>query len=417
MRSRFIFIIVFFITFHNFSQSRSLVFPPNVDVNSISWNPYIQPNIEPTGYLQYFTDEYTCSNIIRVGDQKAFNESGHQVGHNYSSNAVWNSDGSLIKLNIKPARILNDSDYSIAYTRDLPSWSCWSNINPDLMYGTQNANEFVSYNVKTNKRTVLHKFNSYTDLSIGLGEGNQDRLDKYICLIGKDLNGNGNIIIYDIQTNSIIATKNLGDISKLDWASVSPLGNYVVACWFDDGEGENQGYHIYDIHLVNKRHLYAESEHSDMGIDANGDEVLVAIGNNIVWKTNHYIAMVRLKDGLLKPLFYDEPTKPTGIWGGWVSCRNIKRDGWAYISENRASNDVMANEIFAIKLDYTNNNIVQRFGNHHSNTQDVKNAYYHGARACVNPDGTKICFDSNFGDRKLMEWEHAPAWIMEYPQE
>jgi hypothetical protein len=401
----------------NQKESTTFNYPPDVDVNTISWNPYMQPVKEPTGYLQYFTDQYTCSNVIRIGDQKAFGETGQQVGHNYSTNAVWNSDGSLLKLNVNPAKILYDKDYTIAYSRNLPSWACWANTNPYMMFGTQNDNEFVSYNIKTDIRTILHKFNAYSKLSIGQGEGSQDRSDTYICLIGEDPNGNGTIIIYNIKTDEIIASKNLGDTSDLDWASVSPLGNYVITSWYSNGNGPRSGFRIFDIDLTNERHLFAETEHSDIGIDSNGDEVLVSIGNSIVWNTNHYIAMVRLKDGLLKPLFYDEPVKPRGIWGGWVSCRNTKRDGWAYISENRASEDVLANEIFAIKLDYSNDNIIERFGKHHSNTEDSKKAYNHGARACVNPDGTKICFDSNFGDPNLIEWEYAPAWVMEYPQD
>ncbi|GAA3782275.1 hypothetical protein GCM10022271_13210 [Corallibacter vietnamensis] len=397
-----------------FSQDNKR-YPPSIDVNTVTWKPYNQPTKEPSSYLKYFTED--CVNVIRIGDQKAFGETGQQVGHNYATNAVWNSDGSLLKLNVKPAKILYDSNYTVAYTRNLPSWSCWSYTNPYIMYGTQNGNQFVSYNVTNDKRTVLHTFHNYTKLSIGKGEGRQDRSDTLICLVAEDQNDVGHLIVYNIKTNTVIATKNIGDSSDLDWASVSPLGNYVIAAWHKNGTGKKEGYRIFNSNLTNEKHLYTETQHSDIGIDVNGDEVLVAIGNKTVWKTNHYIAMIRLKDGLLKPLFYDEPTKPRGIWGGWVSCQNTKRDGWAYISEDRASDDVMANEIFAIKLDYSNNNIVQRFGKHHSDKHNSKNAYYHGARACVNPDGTKICFDSNYGDSVLKTWEHAPAWIMEYPQE
>jgi hypothetical protein len=393
--------------------SNGFHYPKPVDANTVQWDTYAAPTKEPSTYLVTFKDTVFGSKITRVGDQKAFNSKGSHVGHNYASNAVWNSDGSLLKLNISPARILRDSDYSVAYIRDIPYEARWANTNPNLMYGITNGNQFIVHDVVNNSNTLLHTFEKYSNLTIGDGEGNQDRNDQYISFIGtKGIEKD--IIVYNIKSDSIVAIKSLKSRHEnLGSARVSPLGNYVIVAWNTNGEGNEQGYKAYDIQLKNERHLYDETQHYDLGIDVNGDEVIVAFGDTKTWKTKHYIIMVRIKDGYAQPLFKDEAPGQTGIWGGHISCRNIYRDGWAYISEGRASDDVAANELLAIKLDYTGNNLIERYGKHHSNRSM---GYNHQARATVHPNGTKICFDSNWHDPILETWEYAPAWVLEYSQ-
>ena len=400
-------------TYQDTVYSNGFQYPKPIDANTVLWEPYITPKNEPTSYLKPFKDSIFGTIITRVGDQTAFNSTGSHVGHNYASNAVWNVDGTLLKLNISPARILNDSDYSVAYIRDIPYEARWSNTNPNLIYGITNGNQFIVQDVTINTNTVLRAFDNYSNLTIGDGEGNLDRNDAYVCFIGtKDKDKD--IIVYSIKTDSIIAVKSLGtQFANLGSAQVSPLGNYIIMAWNTNGSGNQQGFKAYDLNLKNERHLYDETQHFDLGIDINGDEVIVAFGDKNTWKTKHYIIMVRIKDAFAQPLFKDEEPGQTGIWGGHISCRNIKRDGWAYISEGRASDDVAANELLAIKLDYTGDNLIERYGKHNSNRMI---GYNHQARASINPNGTKICFDSNWYDPKLESWEYAPAWVLEFEQ-
>ena len=132
-----------------------LLYPKPVDANTISWPKYNQPNEESIAYLTPFSDAITGSKITRVGDQTVFKTKGSPVGHNYSSNAVWNSDGTLLKLNMSPARILSDIDYSVKYVREIPYQAQWSNTEPNLMYGITNGNQFITHNVVANTNTVL----------------------------------------------------------------------------------------------------------------------------------------------------------------------------------------------------------------------------------------------------------------------
>ena len=388
-------------------------YPKPIDINTIQWNSYKAPKSESNGYLKSFIDTLTNALITRIGDRKAFQLNGQQVGHNYATNSVWNSNGSLLKLNMSPARILNDDDYSVAYIKHLPSQSQWSSTNPELIYGIQNKNEFVSHNIKTNKKTILNTFSNYTNISIGDGKGSQDRQDKHIVFIGTNENKR-TLILYDIQLNIVKATKDISPYPKLSAVSISPNGKFIVVAWHTNGSENYQGFKAYDINLENERHLYNDTEHHDLGVDINGDDVIVSFANKQLWKTSHFMVMIRIKDGKIQPLFKDEGAYPKGVWGGHISCRNTKRDGWAYVSEGGASDNVLTNELFAIKLDYSGENLIERYGKHHTNSTL---GYHHQARATVNPEGTKICFDSNWNDLILKAWTHAPAWILEYPQD
>src|SRR5690606_15400000 len=204
-------------------------------------------------------------------------------------------------------------------------------------------------------------------------------------LIGENFN-NVTLIVFDILNSSIIGTQYLGLKEGLDWFSISPLGNYAVVSWQPDGNAENQGLKVYDLDFTNKRHITDYTTHADLGIDTDGNEVYVAFGDKETRANNYYVKMIRLSDGLLTPLF--KYTEAYGVWGGHISCRNINRPGWAYISEG-CCETVGKKEVFAIKLD--SSNTIERFGLHHA-TYNQK--YEQEAHAVPNRDGTKVMFAS-----------------------
>lgn len=392
--------------------------PAAIDPNTIDWSSepaystLIPVETDPVpAYLVPFNDPQTGAKITRVGDQVAFGETGAQVGHNYSSNAAWNSDGSLIKLNVSPARIISDADYSVVYTRSLPAWDQWSNTNPNLIYGIRNDNEFTVLDVTTGVETTLYTFAGYTNVSNGQGEGRISVDDKYICFTA-NVGAVQWLISFDIELNSIIAEIALPS-GNLDHAEISNSGDYVLVHWVTDGNAANEGLKAYDRDLTNLRHLKDNTGHGDCGTDINGNEVWVQFHDDL-GGSNTYLEMIRLTDGTVNGLYFDTSTPlPRGVWGGHVSCRNLNRPGWAYISEAEASLDVMANEIFAIKLS-PSENLVERYGKHHATPQSDGTGYNFEARACVNRDGNKIIFDSAWNNNTLNTWNHAPAWVLEW---
>lgn len=387
-------------------------YPPQIHLDSIGQEPYTPPISVPayltpdtlTGY------KYQDNIITRVSDPSVFGITGQRLSNNYSSDGAWNSDGTLLKLAGYPAAILDGKTYQFLYWRSIPGYGRWSHTQPNIIYGVS-GNTFKSHDVLLNTSTVLHTFSGFTSVDFGYGEGNQDYNDKYVGLIGEN-GSDKTLIVYDIQNDSIVGTKFLGSSGDLDWFSVSPLGNYAIVSWRPDGNGTTEGIKRYNIDLTGEIHFSNYSAHGDMGLDQNGDEVMVSFGDNDMWSINYYLRMERLSDANVTPLFYWNPSKThSGIWGGHISLRNIDRQGWAYVSEGCCdSHPTMPGEVFAIKLDTSK--IVERFCN--SNTDETV-GYGHEAKASVSRDGTKIVFTSNWYDSTLKA-NDALAFVVEVPQ-
>lgn len=388
------------------------VYPLSEEINSITWV-WNEPSGEPEDYLIPFMDDLSGSTVIRVGDETAFGITGQQVGMSYAKRQPWNSNETLIMLTDGPggARILNADDYTVDKIVDLPPNPAWSNLDPNILYG-DSGNSFVKHTVDTNTRSTVRTFSDYTDISFGYAEGNQDKYDKYVCLIGEKAGGTRHLIVYDIQLDSIYAELEISNSASLDWASVSIEGNYVVLNFENHGTGANLGIWCYDIDLTNGRQISTTSEHGDCCIDQNGDEVYVQFRSTD--EGGYFMEMCRLSDGEKELLFYDTGS-PKGIYGGHISGRNFDRTGWAYVSETCCANTAgVPNENFAIKLDWDGDNIIQRFGFNYGSR--VGTSQDDEVKMCPNRSGTKLLFNSYYYDSTLETWSYPPAWVMEYPQ-
>ncbi|MFD2823584.1 T9SS type A sorting domain-containing protein [Lacinutrix iliipiscaria] len=382
-------------------------YPEDIQLSTVNYQPYQAPTGGFPEYLEPFTETMSGSTITRISDKDVFGTTSIRVRHNYAKDQTWNSDGSLIKLAGYPAAILDGETFEFLFWRDIPSYGRWANTEPNYMYGTP-GNRFVKFNVLTNTRVTLRTFSSFSSLDFGYGEGNQSNDDKYVGLIGQN-GSDRTLIVYDIENDEVVGTKNIGSSGDLDWFSVSQSGNFAVVSWRTDGSGPTQGLKSYNIDLTNERHIYDLTAHGDLGIDADGNDVMVAYEGPDGWNNDSYVYSARLDGGGVQPLFQ----YPGGIWGGHISCRNTDRPGWAYVSEQCCtSHDVASREIFAIKLD--NSGTIERFTKHHN---DVSPGNGHSTMAVPNRDGTKILFASNWNDSNIMSDPNPPAWVLEYPQE
>jgi hypothetical protein len=384
-------------------------YPDQEQLPNVNYQDYQQPETNLPNYLDPFTENISGSTIIRITDSEVFGTTGQRLRHNYSKDQTWNSDETLIKMAGYPAAILDAETYEFLYWSNIPSYGRWSNTQPNIMYGTP-GNTFASFDVFTNQRTTLYTFSDYTDIDFGYGEGNQDKFDRYVGVIGRHNSGNKHLIVYDIQNDVITGIKDIGTSGDLDWFSVSQLGGYAVAQWRNNGTGPKEGIKSYDINMQNERHVYHNSQHGDLGVDAFGNEVIVEYGNQSEWDEGFSLYMARL-DGEGVTLLFPYVNN-RGIWGGHISCRNFDRPGWAYVSEQCCTtNPVAPREIFAIKLD--GSGIIERYGKHNNN---VAPGNGHSSMAVPNRNGTKILFASNWDDDNIMSDSNPPAFVLEYPQ-
>lgn len=376
-------------------------YPPSIQLGSINYTSYQNPTDDAPEYLEPTSNEFG-NEIIRISDASIFGTTGQNLRHHYSLDQPWNSNGTLIKLAGYPAAIIDGETNEFLYWASIPSSATWANTNPNWMYGTQ-GNRFVRYNVTTNSSQTLRTFSDFSSIDYGKNKGNMSIDDRYIGLIGKN-GSNETLIVYDIENNVVLATKYLGN-TGFNWFSVSPSGSYTLLYFAADGNANNQGIKVMDLNLTNLRHLNDYTTHSDLGINDDGEDVYVAFGDPDTRPDDYYLKSVRLRDGMVTPLFHY--TQSSGVWGGHISCRNTDRPGWAYITEG-CCQTVGYKEIFAIKLD--GSDIIERFAVHHS---DESRGYGHQAHAVPNRDGSKVMFASNWANS--FTGTHAPSYIVQAP--
>jgi len=325
--------------------------------------------------------------------------------HGYSKTQIWNADQTKYK--ISSWKVYDATTYEeVQSLSDLyPSY--WSNSNPDIIWSFRENGDIKKYNVLSNTVQTVANISGYEFIKLGPGEGNIDKNDHYVALVGKKDNGAGSfdldVIVYDLQANQIITTKNFPNgwadgpeygPKYIDWVSVSQSGDYVVIMWnhntaTDNGVDEytengnlHYGVEVYDTQTMQfQNRIIRYGNHGDLGYAVDGDEVLVQFYGVYGGGT---IYMFKLNGSGYTVL----STHPDFGLYGHISCRNLNRPGWAYVTNSRAEE---SGQMVAVKLD--NSGIVENFGHHFSSAT----SYEQAAMAVASPNGDKICFKSDFG--------------------
>lgn len=348
------------------------------------------------------------TNVIRVTDARKDGLPG--IVPQYSKRQAWNSNESLLLLQTCSGRfMLYDDNYSfIRFLDDVYGEDVfWHPINPYIILFCPDSVLF-SFNVQTNELSTIYAFTDYTFANTR-GEGNLSNDGRYWAFVGQIYdNENGtrfkDIVVFDIIERKIITKMELpNNLSEFDWVSISPKGNYVIVDYATMKSGRYQGVEVYDKNLNFLWQKPLGAGHSDIGIDENGDEVLI-IGYYDADSNETFIKKFRLSDGketiLLKHhwSFYNH-----------ISCRNFKRNEWCFVStydgEGRLTDDSLdwqpfEDEIFALRLDGSGD--VQRLCHHRSrrfspSTPDSDNSiYYAEPHSSVSPSGSRIVFGSNW---------------------
>jgi len=321
--------------------------------------------------------------------------------HEYAKIQPWNADATIYKFysvaiyDAQTHQLLNEiQDAGSIY----PTY--WSNTDPDIMYSFMSNGDIKTYSVSEQQVNLLdHIYYNETDLidydklKLGPGEGNIDKNDHYVVLVGKtgtDLD----VIVYDLQELEIIHKETFtgawgsgdGMPEYIDWVSVSQSGNYVGIMWDHGNTDESNpfnGHYGVEIYNTNDlqflRRIVEYGNHGDFGYAQNGDEVFVQF-----WGSTGRVNMYYL-DRLERLVIQ---TDPDFGQHGHISCRNLNRPGWAYVSIDELGYGVM----MAVKLD--DSGLVEYFGHHYSSLSNYRKA----SNPVPTPNGEKIMFKSDFGD-------------------
>jgi hypothetical protein len=356
-------------------------------------------------YLQPTALPGMDTSVIRISDATTFGIGQGYYKHYYSKQQPWNSDSTRLILSIDAHRVyfLDGKTFAYLWTAtNVPDYTKWSNSNPDLMYGTlYSADAFVKYTPSTATVTTLHTFSGFTYLYLGMGEGNLSNDDRYAPLIGEYATG-FTVIIYDTLNNVEVSRKDFPGVpvADLDWASMSQSGQYVVVNIRDNATGVGY-YDVYDTQMNYLRRLNAYAGgHADIGYDSMGNEVIVY--GQYVGGKGVLLMSTRLADNTVQQQL-PGISEPAGIYMAsnyHISCRNINRPGYCYVSNfafDSAFNAYMFHEVFSLKLDGSGS--VELFSQDFAAPLPLAHlAYYRCSMVVPSRDGSLALFSSDWGD-------------------
>lgn len=370
-------------------EFQTAVYPPNTVYQPIFTETPPMPD-----YLASITDTTTAVQIKRITQPDALYRSGYPT-QSYAKNQPWNADASLYKFYTVA---VYDAD-THQLVRELPGnlyESFWSNADPDLIYSFTEDGIIQTYRVSTEQTDVLYTLTGYDRVKLGPGEGNIDINDKYVALVGRS-GADLDVIVFDLQAKQIVTTKTfpgawgpVGDTElpeHFDWVSVSQSGDYVVMSWISGSPGDvvpfdgHYGVEVYSAADMSfQRRLVRYGNHGDLGFTPAGEEVYVQF-----WGDNGTINAYHLSDGQVDVIHTHDDF---GVGHAHISCRNILRPGWAYVSTGQPRGGM----IIAIKLD--GSQIIEHFGHHFSSEASYKKS----PMPVPSPDGSVVMFKSDFGD-------------------
>lgn len=358
------------------------------------------PDLEKPGYLQTVVDPVFGSKLTRiVGDPDTKMDMlpnnyyvwGTTARHNYSKDPVWNADQSLmvLKFNMNesgrtPPRspgmiFLDGATYETKFGRS-PGFTeaRWHPTDPELMiYVAGNAIGY--WNPVTNERQEITRFEGIKEAYFGPWEGNISDDGRHVVIQSGD-----KVFAYNLVEDIRYPDIDWEPEGKvLDFATISPLGNYVVVTAV---VGDNPYYtRIYtkEGELIQEWDELWTPTHYDLAVDTDGSEVVV--GSSRSEPHRYKVIKRRLHDG-------ETTVVATGGFASHTSARNLKRTGWVYVTFSDRDKDGLAykNEVVAVKLDGSR---VERIAHLRTNNH----TYWAEAQASVSPDGLRVVFASNWG--------------------
>jgi WD40 repeat protein len=284
----------------------------------------------------------------------------------------------------------------------------WNPTDPDLLYYLPAFGigmQIREYDLRTGKTRVV------ADLAkrIGAvwptarsawtkGEGSPSADARYWAFMVDDGDWKGlGLLTYDLVEDRVLATYDLAKHRKdrPDHVSMSPTGQYVVVSW-DDGPW------VFTRDFAKGSRLHPKGEHSDLALDANGDDVYVSIdyGDGNVFMRN-------LRTGVRTNLFatYLDHSACAMHFSG----KAFRRPGWALVSTYAPSGPLQwfHGKVFAVEL--AEKPRVVHLAHHHS----IYNEYFTEPHATVNRDFTRVVFNSNWDVNSKTDVD---AYLVELPR-
>ncbi len=279
-------------------------------------------------------------------------------------------------------------------------------FDPVYHFYAYKLNEIRLYDVRDMSYVLLHTFDEYTGLNPAGGEGDLSDDGRFWVLSGDEQD----LFVYDL-VNDVKYPTTPFDIGNLgchggpgvDYATMSPGGDYVIVAW-GTTPALNEQYHgieVYDKNWNYIRQLYPGIVHWEVGIDYFGNEVIyTAAGYDFTEIYEPYgitpsdLISINIKDGSMRLL------KKIDKWAHLMfSSRNMHSPEYAYVSYEDRYESVgewypFWGEIIEVPTD--GSQAVRRLLHHRAWKNGDEIDKYYQPDINVNRQGTKMMYRSNY---------------------
>lgn len=335
----------------------------------------------------------TC--VVRVTDHRAQPVAGFARNF-YSRFQAFNSDDSLLLVASGDGQFHLYDAKTLEHLRDLPELGGddgepqWHPGDPHRVRYMPAANRaaIAELDVESGKSTTLVDFSTGRHPWGELGqvrtrwEGSPSVDGRYWCLIAFDRRDTFlGVFSYDLQDNDVLGMRRME--AAPDHVSTSPSGRHcVVSHVREDG-----GTVAWRRDFTRARALHAASEHSDLAIGVNGEDLYVFVD----YDTDGALVALDLDTGVRLSLLDTYANESATAYH--VSARNVARPGWVLLSTyaGKPPKQWFHDKVIAVEL--KSNPRMVTLAEHHS----VFDGYWTAPVATVNRDFTRVLFNSNWG--------------------
>ncbi|MEM7115330.1 MAG: hypothetical protein AAF614_23010 [Chloroflexota bacterium] len=364
-----------------------------------------------------FQDEVYGTTIQRIS-APIESRSSSWVRHEYSRRPAFNTNSSHILMFGDAGwwHLFRVDGEDVVYEKDVPTMAepNWHPTDPNRYYyfapfgfGLQ----ILEYNIVTEQSQVVADFNGrlpWPNIEhVWTGqEGRPSANGRIWCLMAEDANYQTlGIFAYDLQTDQILGTLDMSN--DPDHISTSVNGNYCVPSVSDfDGTGSTMGTRAYTLDFSTFTQLYSSSSHSDIALNAAGEDVLVVIDYS-TGPDGGWLKMVHMATAEVTRLVYNYDNVLSSFYALHISGLAVDVPGYIVLSTYGAGlnhgerpatyGDIWGHDRLAI-VELAENPTVYNVAYMHGQrpTNGVAGGYFGEPHATVNRDLSRILFTSTW---------------------
>lgn len=359
-----------------------------------------------------FLDPAWGSCVVRVTEHDQEPPKG-RARHDYSRRQSFNADDSRILVTAQDGSWHLYDATTLAYLRPLPGVGGaaepqWDPEDPDRLYYLPNNGvgmKLLELDLESGTTRVAADFGDrvrriWPDAASVMTrwEGSPSADARYWAFQVESGEWKGlGLFTWDRETDTVLATYDLARNrrTKPDHVSMSPSGRYVVVSW-------NDGPHRFTREFGDPLRLAARGEHSDIAIDAHGDDVYVSVD---YVSSGGPVYMVNLRTGARTDLL--DTYAGASATALHFSGKGYARPGWAIVSTygdhvnerklwlqgRGGGHQWLHRKIFAVELRARPRIVNIAFH------QSAYAKYWTEPQASPNRAITRILFNSNWGTR------------------